>query len=567
MSAIHEVNFSAVEMQQTQLLWADESLTQAYNREQIRQMFSLQVAQSEPEYKQIMTAECYGGIGVGDNGGGVRCGNIHGYQIKGIGQNLLVGKAEDLWHSYGGLSAVDAIYEAIYSRVLNQYMPLGAAKIHAVLLTEPDAAYEPGCRDTEKGWGALMVREICTRPAHYLRAPLYQPRGEYRSQLLTDVARTRRVNKQLKNKFASTNDFIKYFGSFLMNSANQFAFARIARIFHGSISPSNICYDGRWLDLTNTTFVKTNENTAGYLRHLPSFYEEPQMVFRITHEVIATYLKYNQIPLNPTPLLNYYQEQLQAFQYHHYSFIFGLESGAFSGLKELVDFTALYQPYQIISNNFNTRLNRWPDTFNPQDSTLLLIEAAFLALTNTDSLLNQSKQILIEKLTCSEQISQDFLSAFKQAMYQLFLQSGDTHYAHFCQQILITALKRLIIPAYFYKGRLEPKTKDLLASNQIANVARFIEESMTITNWAFSSAEHDNVIIFQSTLCELTWDKTQHFILYKTQQEEQTFSSFKACHHFIQTQKTEIWQIQDFDFSFYLNTLFELLVVLEDNTQ
>src|SRR5512138_1227895 len=38
-----------------------------------------------------MTAERYGGLGVGENGGAGRCGNFGAYQVKGVGPTPLVG--------------------------------------------------------------------------------------------------------------------------------------------------------------------------------------------------------------------------------------------------------------------------------------------------------------------------------------------------------------------------------------------------------------------------------------------------------------------------------------------
>lgn len=51
---------------------------------------SLRFDQSAPVE---LLAERYGGCGIGYNGGGVRCGNLGKYQIKGIGKNLLAGQS------------------------------------------------------------------------------------------------------------------------------------------------------------------------------------------------------------------------------------------------------------------------------------------------------------------------------------------------------------------------------------------------------------------------------------------------------------------------------------------
>jgi hypothetical protein len=81
-------------------------------------------------------AERYGGIGIGTNGGGARCGYYKSYQIKGVGRTPLVGKDCETWHSYGGLSLFDAIYEAIYSKILNNVLPKGAVNTCGVRFVE-----------------------------------------------------------------------------------------------------------------------------------------------------------------------------------------------------------------------------------------------------------------------------------------------------------------------------------------------------------------------------------------------------------------------------------------------
>jgi hypothetical protein len=85
--------------------------------------------------QRLQIAERYGGEGTGDNGGGARCGNLGGYQVKGIGANPLVGSGRNHWYSYGGLNAQDAIYETIMSEVLGRVLPHGAATIFGVILT------------------------------------------------------------------------------------------------------------------------------------------------------------------------------------------------------------------------------------------------------------------------------------------------------------------------------------------------------------------------------------------------------------------------------------------------
>ena len=82
-----------------------------------------------------LLAERYGGKGIGNNGGGARCGTYGSYQLKGIGANMLVGDHDDLVHSYGGLDARSAICEVVFTNVLSKVLPLGVVDIHGIIFT------------------------------------------------------------------------------------------------------------------------------------------------------------------------------------------------------------------------------------------------------------------------------------------------------------------------------------------------------------------------------------------------------------------------------------------------
>lgn len=243
--------------------------------------------------RRMFRAERYGGAGIGDNGGGVRVGNDGQFQVKGIGRNELCGSGADTFHSYGALNAPEAIYEAIYSAILNKLMPVGAIGVHGVMATGVQAAYyrfnDWAAGDYQQGWGALLVRERCQRPSHYIRAGLFKPAESGSGVMASDVARTRATNRQLFRQCGDANQAIRYFGKFLQNCANQFAFARVARIVHGTLSPSNIAVDGRWVDLACTSFVQGGEN-SGYL--VP-FYREPEAVVHVFKEWFEGFAKYN----------------------------------------------------------------------------------------------------------------------------------------------------------------------------------------------------------------------------------------------------------------------------------
>ena len=226
---------------------------------------------------KLFQAERYGGIGTGMNGGGARCGNHNGLQIKGLGKNCLAGKHTDHLHSYGGLSLISAVVEVIYTNLLSGLMPLGAAQIYGVIVTGEKTSYYYSYKtdETLKSWGALLVRGLYLRPAHFVRAGGYC--SNENMEIPSDKFRTKRAHRKLKQLIGEDKAVIQFFGHYLANLANQFAFARMARISHGAVAPGNIALNGCWLDLELASFIKSGENGGGLLS---SFQSEPDIAIQ-----------------------------------------------------------------------------------------------------------------------------------------------------------------------------------------------------------------------------------------------------------------------------------------------
>lgn len=200
--------------------------------------------------------EQYGG---GLNGGGVRCGNINGKQLKGIGKNCLARKNVNLWHSYGGFSAVEAAIEVLMTNVANTLLPFGAVNITCVLMLGNTTALHPTGDKHKRGPGVILVRDISVRPAHFIPPRNYEPLDEAYllvqglEQKINDASNCLRNRSDLNTRKQSLLLLAERFGA-------QFATAKIFRLFHGALNASNIALDGRWLDLTTASFVDSNNN-------------------------------------------------------------------------------------------------------------------------------------------------------------------------------------------------------------------------------------------------------------------------------------------------------------------
>ncbi|WP_312454434.1 hypothetical protein [Pseudescherichia sp.] len=196
-------------------------------------------------------AERYGGYGLGVHGGGARCGyDGDRYQLKGIGPNPLLGiiGEDDIGQSDGELTLASALYETIWSRILDVVLPYGANRCQAVLAVTENGT----CRR------ALLLRDGYLRPAHFERAAYFRSGGDNaRYEQAEDVKRTSAMCKRLPEILAATfnlqTDSQSYLQAglceFARRQAAQIAFANSRFLYH-SVSSSNFSLDGKWHDFT-----------------------------------------------------------------------------------------------------------------------------------------------------------------------------------------------------------------------------------------------------------------------------------------------------------------------------
>ncbi|SHN44779.1 hypothetical protein SAMN05192549_12615 [Duganella sacchari] len=212
-----------------------------------------------------LLAERYGGHGLGGNGGGARCGVIGEIQIKGVGRNQLAAPDTDFFHSYGGASINEGVYESLWGEILNRALPHGAVRVIGLVATGtrvPLVAPLPGQDPTTER--ALIFRQAAIRPAHFMRSAYHRP--PVNSGWCDDTSRTRAAIAALPAVFSalyclpsmneSSDVFIHRCMSIMLERfADQFASARAKRLMHGSLIASNIALDGRWLDFATTSAV------------------------------------------------------------------------------------------------------------------------------------------------------------------------------------------------------------------------------------------------------------------------------------------------------------------------
>jgi hypothetical protein len=464
--------------------WSSHHFLQAYGYGIKGNEFFEDIIFDESEPKTL-SAERYGGKGIGTNGGGARSGTDGFVQIKGTGKNPLA-NTQSHWHGYGGLNMVDAIYETINAIVLGKLLPLGVVEVYGIITTGNNTAMLPGMEDKEleerRSYGALLVREACVRPAHFFRAFHFKPAKDNPHKFLNETCRVRNVNQLLGRQFANDEAFFLQVDRYIANYANQFAFARAARIAHGSITSSNIGLDGKWLDLSNTTFLDGGRNTFGGT----SFYNEPKAINNMLEEFIYTFSKYNQSNLNPAAFLKYYAEQFKSYFIMHTSYVIGIDYAMINGGVENPNLGLISDTFSKAIASARATTTERPCAYKENDPVLCLIEGLFSSLQNI-----YLANTIFNMTAVRYGNHTDIISAFSSLMQSVYsnIKHLDITYKSFIIATAIIALKRSLVAEYFYMARLENYIYRMVKDKKEELFAEVINDSVAVADWAFNLRE------------------------------------------------------------------------------
>lgn len=437
-----------------------------------------------------LTAERYGGEGTGANGGGGRCGNTARYQLKGVGSNCMVGDHDDLVHKYGGLDAPLAIIETIYTNLVSSILPLGAVKIRGLILTGGKTAFYH--HPNNVCWGVIMMRDHCVRPAHFMRGPGFRPQAEYRQKFIGDVGRVRNINKNLSAHFKDHNRFIQFLGNYLHCCAKQFGFARAARIMHGTLTPSNITVDGKWLDLPLSSMLAGGVNYC----LTSEFYAESHTPLKYALELLHNYGKYNGAVFSPDPLVNYYNKTLDGYFRHYVGFVVGLRLRT----VEVCD----QEPWKQVANAVNQVIHagknietRWP-TRNEKDPVFALIAGLFISLRDA-----REAAPYFRHANISDSESIFFSNNFARIIGQAFEVEKETKddmnlsVEGFLIGSALAAFKRTYLATVFYISEIEKTVWGLCKEKTPYEIAPLVESYKNLASWIFEDADEE-VSLFRS---------------------------------------------------------------------
>jgi hypothetical protein len=251
--------------------------------------------------------EMYGGHGISTHAGGARSLILDDFLLKGVGVNKLLGTGSKSTHSDGSLSFIDGAVEFIYSRLLDSLLPKGAVQGLGLIFTGADTSKSnhPNQKYPAPDFGAIFIRSASLRPASFLPAGMYQ--GGIVNIPVNDPVRLHEQFKELLVEQGSPSGLIEWFAQFAVDCADQFSYAFVNGIMHGSLSESNFSLCSKWLDLTLSTFV---DNRINYVITsnigVPCFYDEYKYPPRIFSLFLWELSKYIGISINSKPIVDLY---------------------------------------------------------------------------------------------------------------------------------------------------------------------------------------------------------------------------------------------------------------------
>lgn len=553
------IKFKASWMKFSRTIWIndeyDSTSSHSWTKESVKETFAYGIPNEtcfpremfELDRERLLLADRYGGRGIGTNGGGGRIGIIGDCQIKGVGQNPLVGNRDNQWHSYGGQSLINAVLEAINSTVFGHILPLGTIKCLGIIFTGTDTAYMPsGGWDDERGPGALLIRELCMRPAHFLRAPGFQMQEEYRDELLDDVERVRCLNKQLRNVMGDHENVVQFLATFLSNCADQFVFARIFGIHHGVLSPSNISLDGRWIDLTNISFVGSGINFTED-HELVTFYDEMHVVLQYINEFVHTYAKYNHIDFDIRPLEEYYHREVDACFVYYAATLFGLAAKNAEDIKPDDPYITLVSGLKKVLSTNPAYVVASPVGFHSDGPTVMFVERMFRGLGNEGP------------------SDDDLCKSFHQTVLSAYRSSNvDFSFSSFVVLSAIKSLKKAYFSSFFTRGRIVAQLLRLVKEEDPEFFAGYIDGYTVVAKWMFQGESCAEEVLFKSERVNLSYaanDKTYRIELDGTVM--QRIVSAKGLSAWIEKQREQFFSIDNYDFKPGLLRLLSRLEELE----
>jgi hypothetical protein len=404
--------------------------------------------------------------------------------------------------------------------------------------------------------GALLVREQVVRPAHFMHAEHFLPPKS--ASLMRESNRIRAVHRELKTKFESTNHFIQFVGKFILSAAKQFAFARAARIAHGGVSLSNICLDGRWIDLTEARFLSGGKN----FRASTPFYDEPQIIVEAFTRLIYVFGKCNASRFNVEPLIRYFRSVFDScFSYYSLS-ILGLPDTNLSVIAESEDGKVCVRAYSSVILKGKQAVSDASDGPDPEDPVIAFMRLAYVGLGDMRTPLPKLSAILNCPTSDAEAVVIAFRNVFRDALAP---EGKEGDLETYRSRVIASAIKTLrwaYLSAYFYRGTITPRLYNFVADKDLSALGAFIQECIDQSKWIFATAVRGDVTILETAEVRIGFDQAR-CIYTVSAASECTFRRYEDCLLYITANYRDLRLSGSFNPFFYLQGIADVLSSLE----
>ncbi len=525
----------------TELIWVDEvflsrnHLTKAQFKEKFSYLspetvsFSSLNLQSDDEITGL--CERYGGSHIGVNGGGGRVANIHNYQVKGVGANRLVGMNGGFHHSYGGLDVFCAVNEVILTRLVNKVFPVGAVDVFGLIFVDRELGRY---HDGRKCWNVLLVREQAERPAHLLHASFFKPAADW--SYGKEEARIKFFYKSI-HRDKGPRWYLNMIGSFLEAASKQFAFSRMARFIHGCCTDSNLSLNGKWLDVPLVGVIPTGKN-RGLVSH---YYDEPFDILRFVSESLHNYAKYNQVYLDPTPLINFYLKQYESYKKKYAPYLLGVDldfDDAKLNSPALVALTALIHGL-VVSTDKETDKN-YPalDEIDPVSVKIKYAWRKILNVSDGGAGLSHC----------------ELADVFLSTLNELNLNNSISLVVS-----CISSIKRLFASKFFFFTHTNNCIEETFGLIEPGETTRYINKRFLLIDWIFEANLKNSVTVFRSETLAILYNDESNIFIVENDGEVSFFTDARDVIAYIELSGIDLVYC-DFDFKEYVTTLFDLLV-------
>nr|KJZ11427.1 hypothetical protein TW77_05990 [Pseudoalteromonas rubra] len=397
-----------------------------------------------------------------------------GLQVKGTGRNLLVGISSDFSHAHGGLLLSEAVEELIYSNFLKQIMPKGVAAVHAVISTP--ILISENEHTAQLAQAALLVREPIARLGHFMAAQDFAMSEPAKRTLTTERIRLARIYGQFKNTDSQHQAIHQLLETVIKNNCQQFAFAKIMQIAHGSSTPSNIGLDGRWLDLSTASFVPLNADHQLCPYQLP-FSQEHLVISEAVKDIVYHINKFIDPHFSGEPYLTAIEVHMSHFLHFYTKKAFGLPT------------VHLKNPSISKSEQF---LTIWLMQRIARADKLI-----FANPLNTHEVHKQLDEL------CDAYFGDSDLAAhFHQVSVATYQSKYQQHisYKAFLTWSFIKGFRYLYLATIFFRGAVK------FTINRTLDFTSVIEEYLSVSQWAFSETNNGKVIIIKTYELEIIYD-------------------------------------------------------------